>query len=315
MLGLLRPGLPPTSALLRPAARRLAGSQRAFAASAVTRERPVPQAGPPEAASEPPCEVAFAFDIDGVLKTGADVLPAALKALAIVRGANKYRRPMPHIFLTNGGGSKEAVRAELLERNFGGAKIQPEQVILSHSLMKSLDSLRDRDVLVIGPRGAPEIARCYGFERVHTPDMLQQWAPSSWTHSRPPAVGAGADATPIPDYSKVHFAAVLVFHDNNDWGRSLQYIVDLCRSDKGVFGTMQPGIQGPHTAHQRAEQLPLYFAHNDLIWTTEFGAPRLGLGAFRVAAQAIWRVRSVTVRCGVVWRGAALSRLCERSGY
>lgn len=267
-------------------ARRRAFTSTASACKQAPSVAPLPSARSTAEQEQPPSEVGFAFDIDGVLKLGADVIPATHRALKMIRGENKYHRTLPHIFLTNGGGTTEAKRAELLQRNFGGA-IHPDQVILSHSLLKGLDSLRNKDVLLIGPAAAGEIAQTYGFRRIHTPDMLHQYAPSSWIHS---SLSPEKRTTSLPDYSQVHFAAVIVLHDNNDWGRSLQYLIDVCRSDQGVFGTVQAGIQGPHSAQEPARQIPLYIAHDDLIFTTDFRVPRLGLGAFRIAAEAIWKV-------------------------
>ncbi len=42
------------------------------------------------------------------------------------------------------------------------------------------------------------------------------------------------------DFSKVQFAAILVFHDSREWGRDTQIIIDILRSHNGVFGTEHP---------------------------------------------------------------------------
>lgn len=60
--------------------------------------------------------LAFAFDIDGVLKAGPNVLPEAKRALKILQGDNPRREKIPYIFITNGGGKHESARAKDLAR-------------------------------------------------------------------------------------------------------------------------------------------------------------------------------------------------------
>lgn len=60
--------------------------------------------------------LAFAFDIDGVLKAGPNVLPEAKRALKILQGDNSRREKIPYIFITNGGGKHESARANDLAK-------------------------------------------------------------------------------------------------------------------------------------------------------------------------------------------------------
>lgn len=66
------------------------------------------------------------------------------------------------------------------------------------------------------------------------------------------------------DFSKIQFAAILVFHDSREWGRDTQIIIDILRSHKGVFGT-----EHPPTEPLPEEQIPIYFSHGDLRKSNE----------------------------------------------
>jgi hypothetical protein len=65
-----------------------------------------------------PKQLAFAFDIDGVLKAGGSLLPGARQALTMLEGNNRLKKKVPYIFVTNGGGSSEKDRAAALSREF-----------------------------------------------------------------------------------------------------------------------------------------------------------------------------------------------------
>jgi ribonucleotide monophosphatase NagD (HAD superfamily) len=56
--------------------------------------------------------------IDGVLKAGNTVLPAALRAIKILEGDNRLKKKVPYIFITNGGGPSEIERARRLSYDF-----------------------------------------------------------------------------------------------------------------------------------------------------------------------------------------------------
>ena len=56
----------------------------------------------------------MAFDIDGVLYRGSNVMKDAVAAVNALKARN-----IPIIFLTNGGGQTEKQRAELLSKRLG----------------------------------------------------------------------------------------------------------------------------------------------------------------------------------------------------
>ncbi|PWN36143.1 HAD-superfamily hydrolase [Meira miltonrushii] len=229
---------------------------------------------------------AFAFDIDGVLKAGEHVLPQARRALAMLEGKNAKNAKIPYIFITNGGGPSETERAKKLSKEFE-LDIKPDQVIQAHTVLQSLTKrFADLPVLMIGgpdrpPGASRKVMEDYGFNNVYTSHDIHAWQQSSWPFSRPSKDQESSIRK--GDFSKVHFAAVLVFHDSRDWGRDLQYICDVLRSPDGRIG-----VVGDDTH----EQPFLAFSHGDLIWGNDFTAPRFGQGAFQEAVKAVYEVTS-----------------------
>lgn len=88
------------------------------------------------------------------------------------------------------------------------------------------------------------------------------------------------------DFSKVSFEAIFMLHDSREWGRDIQYAVDLMRSDGGVFGTVLTNEE-----IRARKPIPIYFSHGDLLWGNDFSVARLGQGAFRTALEAVFHVR------------------------
>lgn len=132
--------------------------------------------------------IAFAFDIDGVLKAGPKVLPEAKRALQILEGNNPRNQKIPYIFITNGGGKHESARAKDLARELE-VPVTEDQVIQAHTVMKSLVPLySDKPILMVGgpetpPNAAREVMQSYGFQNVYTTCDLHAFAPAAWPFS------------------------------------------------------------------------------------------------------------------------------------
>ena len=101
--------------------------------------------------SNPPLKpIAFAFDIDGVLKQGPVVLPEAIRTIQMLEGNNPWKKRVPYIFITNSGGKDEKVRANDLSNDFQ-TSVSPKQVVQAHTVMRSLvDQYSDKPILMIG---------------------------------------------------------------------------------------------------------------------------------------------------------------------
>ena len=185
--------------------------------------------------------MAIAFDIYGVLKQGPKVLPEAIRTIRMLEGDNPWNRKVPYLFITNSGGKSEAVRAKDLSNDFQ-THVAADQVVQAHTVMRSLtEKYRDSPILMLGgpdypPGSSRGVLESYGFRQVYTAHDLHAYATSSFPYTRP-----GKDQEPAlrrGDFSKVHFAAIFVFQDSREWGRDIQYAVDLKRAARGVVGSL-----------------------------------------------------------------------------
>ncbi|KAI0185121.1 HAD-superfamily subfamily IIA hydrolase [Xylaria flabelliformis] len=213
---------------------------------------------------------AFAFDIDGVLVRGGRPIPEAVEAMKVLNGENKYGIKIPYIFLTNGGGKSEAERCGDLSRQLE-VDISPAQFICGHTPMSEMAS-KYNTVLVVGGEGEKcrTVAQSYGFKDVVTPgDIIK--ADSATTPFRkltPEELKNSKER----DFSDVVIEAIFVFADSRDWAGDLQIIIDLAMSKGGRVGTLSETFEeGP----------PIYFSHNDVVWSAAHENVRLGMGALR----------------------------------
>lgn len=222
--------------------------------------------------------IAFAFDIDGVLKQGPVVLPEAKRTIRILNGDNPWKRKVPYLFITNSGGKEEKVRAKDLTNDFG-TTVSPKQVVQAHTVMRSLvDKFSDKPILMIGGPETPvgysrqvlegyvtTANGSYGFRQVYTVHDLQAYAPPSFPYGSLASeqkdgvkVGDSLLTFKHADFSNVNFAAILVFHDSREWGRDIQYAIDIMRADRGVFGTVLTNEE-----LKSRPPIPIFFSHGD----------------------------------------------------
>ncbi|KAI0155431.1 HAD-superfamily hydrolase [Hypoxylon sp. FL1284] len=213
---------------------------------------------------------AFAFDIDGVLVRGGRPIPEAVKAMKVLNGDNKYGIKVPYIFLTNGGGKTEAERCNDLSGQLD-IEISPAQFICGHTPMSEMAD-KYKTVLVVGGEGEKcrTVAQGYGFKDVVTPgDIIKADAATTPFRKLTPEEHANSKER---DFSKVTIEAIFVFADSRDWAGDLQIILDLAMSKGGRIGTLSETFdEGP----------PIYFSHNDVVWSAAHDNVRLGMGALR----------------------------------
>ncbi|KAJ5101252.1 HAD-superfamily hydrolase [Penicillium alfredii] len=224
--------------------------------------------------------MAFAFDIDGVLAHGNEPIEEAKTALTILNGDNELGIKFPYILLTNGGGKTEEARCaqltEVLEH-----PISTDQFIQSHTPMQALAEYYDT-VLVCGGEGfkVREVAEAYGFKNVVHPKDILAWDPTI-SPCRHFTEEERAEAKPR-DFSKVNFDAILVFAESRDASTDFQIIIDLLLAKNGQLLTRDDDPAANH--------IPIYFSQGDLLCPTEHkGPPRLNLGAFRISIEAQYK--------------------------
>ncbi|KAF2140735.1 uncharacterized protein K452DRAFT_327522 [Aplosporella prunicola CBS 121167] len=221
---------------------------------------------------------AYAFDIDGVLIRGGKVIPEAIEAMKLLNGENEYGIKVPYIFVTNGGGKTEAERCIQLSQQLQ-MEVSPGQFICGHTPMREMAD-KYKTVLVVGGEGEKcrTVAEGYGFKDVVTPgDIIKtnpdvtpfrKLTPEEWENSK------------VRDFENFDIEAIFVFADSRDWASDQQIILDLLMSKNGRLGTRSETFdEGP----------PVFFSHNDVIWSASHDLARIGMGALRVSLEAMFR--------------------------
>ncbi|WWC93698.1 TIGR01456 family HAD hydrolase [Kwoniella sp. B9012] len=234
-----------------------------------------------------PNKLAFAFDIDGVLKQGHhNVLPQAKRVLKLLSGEDgRLPKPIPFLLITNGGGVPDEERRAALSSELG-IQLTENQLVQSHTPIKEyVDKYRDKPVLVLGGKGEScrRVAESYGLKHSYIPQDIIAWKPSIW--DRTELTDEERGFVRPEDFSQIPFSAALMFHDSHDWGRDITLILDLMSSNQGIFGTRREG-------HDRADvkgDVELVFSNADVEWRSDWPIPRLGQGAFRLSLESIYK--------------------------
>lgn len=254
-----RPGMPP----IQPTREILASQIQTIEAEKVAKAK----------------NMAFAFDIDGVLVHGDLLIPEGKRALEILNGDNELGMKIPHIFLTNGSGKPEQARCEQLSKILQNP-VSTEQFIQSHTPMSALASYYGT-VLVVGGVGyrCREVAELYGFKDVVVPNDIVAWDPSIAPY-REFTEYEKAMSRPR-DFSKCNIEAILVFSDSRDYATDIQIIMDLLLAENGRLTT--------RARDPESQRIPIYFSQGDVLCPTEHWAPRMSQGAFRIGLEAMYR--------------------------
>ncbi|KAL2359291.1 hypothetical protein RJZ56_007866 [Blastomyces dermatitidis] len=221
---------------------------------------------------------AFAFDIDGVLIRGGKAIPAAIEAMKVLNGENEFKEKVPYIFVTNGGGKTEEERCIDLSRQLE-LEVSPGQFICGHTPMREMAE-KYNTVLVVGGEGEKcrIVAEGYGFKDVVTPGDIIKYN----QHTTPfrKLTEEEFKNSRTRDFENVVIEAIFVFADSRDWAGDQQIILDLSMSKGGRIGTRSETFdEGP----------PVYFSHNDIVWSTSHEHTRIGMGALRASVEALFK--------------------------
>lgn len=224
--------------------------------------------------------MAFAFDIDGVLVHGDRLIPEGKRVLEILNGDNELGIKIPHIFLTNGSGKPEAARCAQLSKILH-SPVSTEQFIQSHTPMSALAEYYET-VLVVGGENyqCREVAKQYGFKNIIVPNDIVAAQPTISPLKEFFTAEQRATSNP-KDFSKVKINAILVFSDSRDYATDLQIIMDLLMAEDGVLGTV--------AKDPTKNRIPIYFSQGDLLCPTEHPIPRMSQGTFRISLEAIYK--------------------------
>lgn len=227
--------------------------------------------------------VAFALDIDGVLKHGDTVLPGAKDAIGRL-----VAKKIPFILLTNGGGISEQDRAKKLSEQLE-VVINPKSLILGRTPMKALAQDYANDpVLVTGTKGGDsKIMRDYGFQKVYTVAEVQQWNERIFPFSKLRKEQC-TNSLSI-NGEDIVFKAFFFLQESDDWGRDMQYAVDLMSPPYGSIVAGKPKAESAEEPLREKDRPKLYYASADLLTPTEgISRPRLGMGAIKLSLESIY---------------------------
>eukprot|EP01031_Cornospumella_fuschlensis_P033723 gene33723-40798_t len=204
---------------------------------------------------------AVALDIDGVILRGSKVIAGAHDAVKKLITAQ-----IPFIFVSNGGGIHEELKAEQLSSKLG-LHIRKEQIILCHTPFSNLArKYGSSPVLLLGQEPCLDVARAYGFNSVFRPIDFYNIDPHVLPTRKAPIPGGHQTIPPIK--------LALIFHDPVDWSLDMQVLSDVLVSHK-------PGEKPVQT-------VPLYGCNLDLVYNNEYSLPRFTQGAFIDAFQCLF---------------------------
>lgn len=186
--------------------------------------------------------------------------------------------PRPYIFVTNGGGKTEEERCIDLSRQLD-MEVSPGQFICGHTPMREMAE-KYHTVLVVGGEGEKcrIVAEGYGFKDVITPgDIIKtkqdvtpfrKLTEEEYRNSR------------VRDFDNINIEAIFVFADSRDWAGDQQIILDVLMSKNGRLGTRSETFdEGP----------PVFFSHNDIVWSTSHPHTRIGMGALRASLETLFK--------------------------
>ena len=135
-------------------------------------------------------------------------------------------------------------------------------------------------VLVVGGEGEKcrLVAEGYGFKDVVTPgDIIKD------NHDTTPfrkLTEKENNDSRARNFAEFEIEAIFVFADSRDWAGDQQIILDLLMSKKGRLGTRSETFdEGP----------PIFFSHNDVVWSTSHELTRIGMGALRASLEAMFK--------------------------
>jgi HAD superfamily hydrolase (TIGR01456 family) len=158
-------------------------------------------------------------------------------------------------------------------------EVSPGQFICGHTPMREMAE-KYNTVLVVGGEGEKcrQVAEGYGFKDVITPGDIIKDNPDTTPFRK--LTKEEHDNSRVRNYGQIKIEAIFVFADSRDWAGDQQIILDLLMSKGGYLGTRSETFdEGP----------PVFFSHNDVIWSASHDLTRLGMGALRLSLEAMYK--------------------------
>ena len=214
---------------------------------------------------------AIAFDIDGVLLKGNQIIGSVKKILQELNN-----KSVPYVLVTNGGGKTEKKKAEDVS-SLLGINIPKESMILSHTPITYSSLHKNDNILVVGRNynRMVHIMNNYGFKNIVTCDDFHNHYPNIYPNAIP-----HNNVENILD-NKVHIIknikSIVSLTDPIYWGRELQICCDVLRSDGNIKNRVDE------------QKVTLHNSMFDFEYSYDFMYPRLGSGSFSYALEMIYK--------------------------
>ena len=135
-------------------------------------------------------------------------------------------------------------------------------------------------VLIVGGEGEKcrQVAEGYGFKDVITLGDIIKSNESTTPFRR--LTDEERNRSKIQNFGKTKIEAIFVFADSRDRAGDAQIILDITMSINGYIGTISKKFdEGP----------PIYFSHNDIVWSAAHENVRIGMGALRKTVELLFR--------------------------
>lgn len=235
-----------------------------------------------------PMELAFALDMDGVLRRDHHAIPGAKDALGLLEKNN-----IPYILLSNGGVLPELLIHEV--EDIVGHKLPPSQVINTATLAVNHLSSRSKEtvVLIVGaPRLSLPIIEKSGHRncvftmqvamRFNTgiiqgycdiKGQYSQWLKESQVTDESFPISTFADNFPT------HIDEILFCNDSNTWYLDMQILLEALLRNGSFSGGVPNGPVLP----------PIYVGNPDITYGGSYVIPRLTLGGLLTSTCEVYK--------------------------
>ncbi|CAF1578959.1 unnamed protein product [Rotaria magnacalcarata] len=218
------------------------------------------------------------FDIDGVITKGPNFIAAAKPAIHTLMELN-----IPVVFVSNTC-AIESEKAKQLSAMLG-ITIDPEQVVLAQTPMRTLVEYHNKHVLISGQGPTEEIGQMLGFKSVTTVEKVCEAFPEldMVNHMHRAKFSEMIQNQSFVRNKNFHpIDAIVLLGEPISWESSLQVITDLLLTDGN------PLVVPVDTSVNRSH-IPVIACNRDLVFKAAADLPRFGHGAFLTCLEALYK--------------------------
>lgn len=233
-------------------------------------------------------DIAFALDMDGVLRRDRHAIPGAKEALDEIEKKN-----VSYILLSNSGVLPELFVHEVEE--ILGHKIAPSKIVNTATMAMNYFSTRPKKtvVLVVGAAklSLPIIKKSGHHNCVFTMQVamrfntgiIQGYCDVKGQYSQWLKEGQVTDDDfPISTFAEdfpTHVDEILFCNDSNTWYLDMQIVLEALLRNGSISGNVPNGSVLP----------PIYVGNPDVTYSGCYVIPRLTLGALLISTREVYR--------------------------